>query len=218
MKRSRKLVLRLRLLRKIYGELLGLEPSPQTSHINIDGHDVVEVTFTDEQARLIVERAISKAKPALEQAGTFGPTNYESTIRTNKVGFLGQVAWYIYAEDDFPKGLSTLKFGFHKDEQDFIFKGYKGDVKCAGRANAELMMTPEHRFQKRHFDLYVGCRLIKENPYIVQIWGYASREDLEKYGYIDDFGYGLTRCYRLKNLHAIIELRNLKAKVENRKE
>jgi hypothetical protein len=193
-------------------ELAGKKPSPQAMHINVNGHDVVEVTFTKEQAILVIERAVIKAKAAIKEAGTFGPKEYEKIIRTNKVGFLGQVAWFIYAEDDFPKGLSTIKIGFQPDDQDFIFKGYKGDVKCAGRLDADLMMTPEYRFRNKRLELYVGSRLMSENPHIIQLWGYATRKEVEDNGYINDFGYGDTRCYRLEWLHPIISLRDISNK------
>ena len=48
-----------------------------------------------------------------------------------------------------------------------------------------------------------------QNPYVVQIWGYATREELERRGYIDNFGYGLTRCYWLKDLYPVVELKDL---------
>ncbi len=207
---------RLRALnRELYGEA-GLPP--QTEHITIDGHDVVQVTFDRDQAWQVFERARDKVKGAIKAgAKNFGNTDPKFLLQSNFDGFLGQVAWYIYAENDFPMGLETLKIGFVPDQQDFIYKGYKGDVKTAMRVNAKTMNIPEERFQKalqyNRFDMYVGCKCIEsaELPYgKIQIWGYVMCSEVENNGYVTE-GW---RRYPFLWMHPIVELKDLKPKIE----
>lgn len=191
-------------LRRIRYELRN-RPAPQARHMDINGHDVVQITFMKEQAEKVLEPAIRQAKL---KKPVFGPNEFDEIVRTTHCGFLGQVAFYLWAYDEFETGLSSITVG-RSDEQDFKLIGYTGDVKCACKRNADLMLMPEYRFQKKKFDLYVGSRLMQKDPYIVQIWGYATRQELESKGETIDLGWGPSRAYPLNKLHPAIGLKNL---------
>jgi hypothetical protein len=199
------ITIRWRTARKIWRELAGKKPSPQTRHISINGHDVVEVVFTEEQASLVIQKAELVPKTELGLINRLnGPLNRW------KLGFLGQVAFFIYAEDDFPKGLNSLCIG-KRDEFDCILKGYKIDIKTRA-ATRDLLMVPEWQFPIQHHDFYVGARIQSQNPYVIQIWGYATRKELENVKPSDEWGHGSTRAIPFENLHPMIELRDLLTK------
>ena len=207
----KRFVLRNRMLRLIYRELIEGPMSPQAKHINIEGHDVVEVTFTDKQARRVIERADIKGIDAIKK-GKKGPVISIDPMRSNRIGFLGQVAFYIYAFSDFEQGLQSIKIGYKPDVTDAIFRGWHIDVKTRTKAWHDLMMVPEVQFKKKHHDLYVGCRLVSEKPYVIQIWGYITRKELANIEPNNAWGHGLTRAQYFKNLHPIINLKDLKRK------
>ncbi|MEM3696298.1 MAG: hypothetical protein QXQ94_02170 [Candidatus Bathyarchaeia archaeon] len=200
-----------RTVRKIWRELAGKKPSPQTRHISINGHDVVEVIFTEEQANVVIERADIKGTDAIKK-GKKGPIVTLNPMHLNRVGFLGQVAFYIYAFADFKKGLELIKIGYQPDITDVVFKGYQIDIKTRSKHWHDWLMVPEFQFKNKLHDFYVGCRLMRENPYIIQIWGYATRKELEEVEPSDKWGYDLTRAIPFKNLHPVIELRDLRIK------
>ena len=199
-----KIVFRSRALRVIFRELAGLKPSPQCRHIDIDGHDVIEVTLTEEQAKLVMQKAISVIKdPNLPNK--LGGPSYRWFV-----GFLGQVAFFVYAFDNFKRGYSELKSGYKPDTHDCIFRGWNFDVKTNGRPDGDRMMVPEYQFPQYH-DFYVSCNLKSRNPHIIHIRGYATRKELERRK-PEEYGYGPTRAILFTNLHPIVELKDLKPK------
>jgi len=199
------ITIRWRTVHKIWRELAGKKPSAQARHISINGHDVVEVTFTQEQAKLVIEKAELAAKTELGLINRLnGPLNRW------KLGFLGQVAFLIYAEDDFPKALKSLSIG-KRDKFDCMLKGYNIDIKTRA-ATRDLLMVPEYQFPIQYHDFYVAERLQSETPYIVQMWGYATRKELENVTPSNEWEHGLTRAIRFESLHLMIELRDLLTK------
>ena len=201
----KRFVLRRSVLRMVLRELMGGPMSPQAEHVNIDGHDVVEVTFTAEQVGLILKKAAEVHKDPNLPNKIGGPFDRWFT------GFLGQVAFFIYAFDDFERGYSQLQSGYKPDNHDCIFRGWNFDVKTRGKPWHDLLMIPQYQWAHHH-DYYIGCRLQSQNPYVVQIWGYATREEFERVKPENAWGHGLTRAIFLKDLHPIIELKDLKPK------
>jgi len=199
------IIIRAQTLKIIRAELAGLKPSPQARHIDVDGHDVIEVTLTDEQIQLVMEKA----------AEVMHDPNLPNKLRGSPdrwfVGFLGQVAFFIYAFDDFKRGYDKLQSEYKPDTNDCVFRGWNIDVKNRSKPWHDTLMVPEWQVP-RHHDFYVGCRLMSENPYIIQIWGYASRDELENVEPSDEWGHGPTRGILFKNIHPIIELKDLESK------
>ena len=204
-------VLRRRTLQMVFRELVGGPMSPQAKHIDIEGHDVVEVTFTEEQARKVIERANIKGEDAIKK-GKRGPVISMNPMRSNRIGFLGQVAFYIYAFGHFEQGLKSIAIGYKPDITDVIFKDWHIDIKTRTAPWHDLFMVPEIQFRTKYHNFYVGCRLVREHPYMIQIWGYATREELEKIEPKNAWGHGPTRAILLKNLHPIVNLKDLKPK------
>jgi len=207
-------ILRYRALRRLIRELAQKKPSPQAMHIDINGYDVVEVTFTEEQANMVIKRADIKGLDAIKK-GKKGPIVTLNPMQLNRVGFLGQVAFYIYAFADFKKGLELIKIGYQPDITDVIFRDYHIDIKTRSKPWHDTLMVPEWQFKKKLHDFYVGCRLMRENQYVIQIWGYATREELEDINPSDEWGYDLTRAIPFERLHPIIELRDLPSKLKS---
>jgi hypothetical protein len=152
-----------------------------------------------------------KAEDAMTKVGTGWGGEAGGIIRRNVVGFLGQVAFSYYLFGDFERALEHIALGFRPDSGDEEYKDWIIDVKTNGKPDGDLMMIPESRFRKHAYDLYVGCRLKSENPYTIEIWGYATREELETIE-PEDFGHGKTIAKPLKNLHPITKLNDLPPK------
>jgi hypothetical protein len=188
---------------------------PNVRHINIDNHDVAEVTFIDEQTKKVIERAEMKAKDAMKKVGPGWGGQAGGIIRRNIVGFLGQVAFSYYLFGDFERALEHIAPEFRPDTGDEQYKDYIIDVKTNGRPDGDLMMIPESRFRKHAYDIYVGARLKSENPHKIEIWGYVTRKELENIE-PEDFGYGMTIAKPLKTLHPITELNDLPPKNRSR--
>ena len=199
------IVLKARILRMVARELMGGPMSPQAKHIDVEGHDVVEVTFTEEQTNLILKKAAEVMNDPDLPNKLGGPSHRWF------IGFLGQVAFFIYAFNDFKRGYSKLQSGYKPDNNDCIFRGWNLDVKTRSKPIHDLLMVPEYQFSKHH-DFYAGCRIQSENPYVVQIWGYATRGELEVEK-PEEYSHGPTRTIFLKNLHPIIALKDLEPNV-----
>lgn len=164
-----KIVLRSRALRTIYRELAGLPLPPNVKKIKVNSHEVVEVTFTDEQAEFILERAKS-----VDEEAKFNVLVNEAC----KIGFLGQCAFYLWAYAD-EERFKQIQVGWNPDITDVIYKGWHIDVKTRSKPWYDYLLVEERRFKKKSHDFCVGCRLMSENPYVVEIWGYATLEELE---------------------------------------
>ena len=196
------IIIRAQTLKIIRAELACLKPSPQTRHIDVDGHDVIEVRLTDQQVQLIMEKAVEVTKdPNLPNK--LGGPSYRWFV-----GFLGQLGFFVYGFDDFQRGYSKLRSRYEPDNHDCIFRGWNLDVKTNGRPDGDRMMVPEYQFAQRH-DFYVACQLKSHNPYVIWIWGYATRKELEQQEPENYLPHKPTRAILFQNLHPIIELKDL---------
>lgn len=205
------IVFRSRGLRTIFRELASREPSPQAKHISIGSHDVIEVTFTEEQAQLIIEKAKDVTEDTKRRMinRLHGPPNRWQT------GFFGQVAFGIYADGNFEKAYSELKSYYEPDKHDVVFKGWRMDVKTFDWLNRtqnprSWLLVNLGQFRKRRYPYYIACQRI--DYFKVRILGFISLADVQKLP-TEDYGIGLGYSVKsLSKLTPIAKLKNLEPK------
>ena len=184
------------------------KPPPQAKQITVDGCDVVEVTFTKEQAQLIIEKAENVTEDTKQKSINWlnGPLNRWQT------GFFGQVAFGIYIHGNFEKAYSKLKSHYEPDECDVIFKGWRMDVKTFNWINKtqnpkSWLLVNLKQFEKRRYPYYIACQRIAHDK--VRILGFISLEDVQKLP-IENYGIGSGYSVQtLRQLRSITKLKNL---------
>ncbi len=193
-------------LEKIYSG--NLWKSVKMDESVIAGHFVVDVSLTEEMLICALcigartnQSAIEKNLPQMIK-GLGGSEN-------DIIGAYGTFAASAYLYKNWLKALDFLVIG-KADGGDLKIDSHTLDIKTRSKPSHDLLMIPKGQWIKKKYDFYVGCSIIKEGPeWIVRVWGFTTKEELEEKGEWDNFGHGATLTMPFKELHDIRELGGL---------
>jgi len=172
----------------------------------VDGHFVVDVSLTEEM--LITAMVIGGRITQYDEEHNFSKAGtFTGSYKADVGGLYGTLAAAAYICRNWLKALDSINIRKGADEGDLHIGSKVIDVKNRLEAWHNKLMIPERQWLKRKFDAYVSCNIVKENAEtVVRLWGYVTKEDLEKKGKWDDFGHGPTLTMPFIELSDIREL------------
>jgi hypothetical protein len=129
----------------------------------------------------------------------------EGGYKEHVIGIEGALATGAYIYNNWLKALDYVVIRIGGDSGDLGLGKYVIDVKTRSESWHDLLMIPKKQWLRRTYDFYIGCNKITEED--VRIWGYITREQLEKKGKSGNFGYGDTLYIPFVELTDIREIK-----------
>ena len=173
----------------------------------------VEVTITDEMLQMAKNFAIKKQPTSYPRFGE----NAQQQIERLTAGKIGeQVGQEALLRLDIPhvcpdkfKVVQEMSYG---DVADCIIfpdteKEKKVDFKCAWKSFHIRILVPQNMFISQYKDIYVGIK-IDIGVRKADVFGYATRQELETKHSVQDFGEGPAYWVYLKEMHDLDNLKN----------
>jgi hypothetical protein len=172
---------------------------------DVNGHSVVDVHLTEDMLITALTLGVRTRQSSVEDGRV---ATIQANERQHVIGLEGAMAVASVVYHNWLKALDYVSVR-GVDSCDLTLNGRLMDVKTRTEKWHDILMVPKKQWVQRKYDFYIGCNIIAEDW--VRIWGYISREQLEKNGKWDNFGHGDTLCMPFNELNNIAELKQLSA-------